>query len=166
MARNMFDVVTLEEKSQRQETFAESVSRQNLSIADLLNAYRRQRLIAFLLLGLIVIALFYVASLLMSAQHFSDVIVGIAAIAPISVLAVAAFRGSFRAWQIRNKRLGGLKEFLANRREWWPVRISESTFADLSLPAPVKPKKTSKGGAGSTGKTASGKGRTQTQKPA
>ena len=141
LTTRMFSAITGTEKNQRNETFEEAVTRQNLTAEDLLGSYKRQRMITIIMLGMIALAFFYVALLTINASSFADYFVAIMAFGPVSVLGAVALRASFRAWQIRHKRLGGFDEFMANTKEWWPKKITVDHFQGLQSTAVKKAKK-------------------------
>ena len=122
---NMFSSILGDERNARNEKFDEAVKRQKLTDQDLLGAYKRQRLIALIVVGVIALTLLYLVNLLISAQVFADYFVAVMALGPLLLLATVALRASFRAWQIRHRRLGGFKEFMANKSNWWPVALKE-----------------------------------------
>jgi cation transport ATPase len=147
MARSMLDTIIEGEGSARQETFEQAVKRQNLGNEELHAAYKRQRIIVFVMLGISVLAIAYALNMLLTATSGTQFFISVMACMPITVLLVAAFRAAFRAWQIRNKRLGGLDVFLKSQKEWWPPSINPSHFgaAQAKKPASAKGAKTGGG---------------------
>ena len=145
LTSRMFSAIVGNETSQRQETFEEAVKRQSLSVDDLLGAYKRQKLITLVLLIMIVVAFGYIGLLLANGETFADYFIAAMALGPVSVLAAAALRGAFRAWQIRHKRLGGFNEFMNSPGEWWPKGITADNFVGTAVatttPKPPKSKK-------------------------
>lgn len=139
MAKSMFDALTGDERKARNETFAESVRRQNLSAADLKAAYLRQRVIFMILFFMFVLAMVYIARMLLVAAQPSDIVIAILALGPVSVLIASALRASFRAWQIRTKQLGGFNRFIIAYGEWWP-RSLKSYSLDASEEAAARKK--------------------------
>ena len=145
LAYSMLEAITRNEGAPRHETFEDAIASQGLTEKDLLSAYRRQRLTAILLFVAMIAALLYVAFLMLTLTTLADFFVAIMAIAPASVLAIGSFRSAFRAWQIRTKRLGELKYFISNMREWWPVSIHSLDLAPTpKLTAAKKKKKPAK----------------------
>ncbi|MBV6632110.1 MAG: hypothetical protein KI792_03645 [Alphaproteobacteria bacterium] len=129
MTKNMFEALVEGNQKARTETFEEAINRQNLGPDDLYSAYQRQRGGAILFLVIAALAALYLIYLLITAASTVDVAIAVLGLGPLSVLLTASFRSSFRAWQIRNRRLGGLKEFQNSRDQWWPVEIPKDHFA-------------------------------------
>ncbi|MEM6902001.1 MAG: hypothetical protein AAF556_02015 [Pseudomonadota bacterium] len=134
LARNMFSAIFESRGEARQETFQEAVKRQSLSPADLLAAYKRQRGTYLLFLGISIVVVLYVLNMFLTAASVSSLMIAVLSLGPMTVLFTIAFRAAFRSWQIRHQRLGGLNEFLASWREWWPRSVTESHFS----PGPSK----------------------------
>ena len=132
LTSRMFAAITGTETSRRNETFEDAVKRQNLTPHDLLGSYKRQKVITLIMLGMIILALFYVILLITNAASFADYFVAAMALGPITVLAAAGLRASFRAWQIRHKRLGGFDTFISDYKEWWPTKITIMNFENAT----------------------------------
>ena len=138
LTRNMFSAIIGDDRNHRQETFEESVKRQSLTVPDLLGAYKRQKIIALILLGMMCIAFAYVIILLLNASAFTDFFIAAMAIGPIMVLGAASLRAAFRAWQIRNQRLGGFNKFIESPSQWWPTSINASHFENVKAAPATK----------------------------
>ena len=146
LTRNMFSAVVGDDKSSRKETFDEAIKRQGLSEKELLDAYKRQRIICFILASLASFVLLYIMFLLITAREFTDYFVALMATASVALLGTASLRSAFRAWQIRSKRLGGFDEFLRNSNAWRPSKITslDMTSGKSRKMVKKKPQKSTK----------------------
>lgn len=124
--RGLFSNIFSSERVVHNETFEDAVNRLNLGKADIDQSYARHQLIALCNGGIAALITLYLLYSLISADNFFDVFYCIAAVGPLVLFLSIAFRASFRCWQIRQKRLGGLSEFIKNHKEWWPRSYGQS----------------------------------------
>jgi hypothetical protein len=131
--RRLFDVVNQGAVRGRMETFDEARDRLGASERDIQAAQTREKLVAFICAGLglfmVVYGLYLAATAgtvdpdtgrLVPGSRFSGLMASLASLCMSIVVSALAYRAAFRNWQIRNRRLGGLEQFLASPKNWLP----------------------------------------------
>jgi hypothetical protein len=101
----------------RTESFEDAVRRLSLTRADLEKRYSQFVFATYMYATFAMISLISVAAALRTGP--SAILILVAPAAFIMFLALS-FQYSFRAWQIKTRRLGGTKEFLATPNAWFP----------------------------------------------
>lgn len=102
-----------------QESFADAVTRLELTDLDIRVTYGALRKRVFSLLPILLAALLAVITIPHMLPRVSGTLVSAA-------MLLAMFVSAFRCWQIRHKALRGPKEFLHSPGEWWPSRLPKN----------------------------------------
>jgi hypothetical protein len=141
MIGDLFQGIMQTEKTVKNETFEEAIDRMNLSPLDIELSYKRNRIIFFINLAVGLFVIFYALFNVFTAKSIFDIIFSLSAFGPIVLFLVIAFRASFRCWQTRRQELGGLKIFVMNYKEWWPISFGATDIARKSRKLANRPQR-------------------------
>lgn len=108
------------------ETFDEALERHGIPVekreAHLINIYKNLK-ISFIML-LFMSVLFFVIGVFRSFYD-GNLLAGLAYSSLIFAFITVMANNSFRCYQIRNKELGGLNNWLRNYKEWYPMSLGK-----------------------------------------
>ena len=103
----------------RIETFEEVISRRELTDSDLAALYGNHKIIFYLSLTFMMLAISLVIYYLFSRSYFG-VFTGFAS---VGILTAKLFNSSFRAYQIKNRKMVDVKEWWNDGDGWFPTSL-------------------------------------------
>jgi hypothetical protein len=108
------------------ETFDEALERHGIPVekrdAHLINIYKNLKLSFLMLLSMVILF-----SVIGAGKSFytGNLLAGVAYSSLIFAFITVMANNSFRCYQIRNKELGGLSNWLRNYKEWYPMSLGK-----------------------------------------
>lgn len=130
MTRSMINDAKPNKKEYIKETFNQALRRSGISKSEennhLLKIYKNQK-IQFFIINFGVAFLFFngFKSLLFNAGEWTKILSGISFVTVSFALFSMSMHFAFRAFQIRNKKLGMLKYWMKTPSEWYPNKLTK-----------------------------------------